>query len=255
MKNQTAYNMKGNIIKSLTNGKFGTSSDRYYNIVDIVKDEFIIFDLGEILDTNKLKIAGGNARFGGGGMPKYFTLETSSKLNGPWTLVDKLKYSIKEINSRASAEAQIIKFKEVATRYVRLTFISAWSRCSSTACHKHAKTIVLRQIKFLSNELTDNDEIEVKINKLANNIVDNFTALNTDRKTLMKSKRLLIDLESKGVNVTLSISKLQEQIDALTDQIIDYENQYENISKNLQKLSNDMKNTSKNVGNIDYIDI
>tara|TARA_Y100000589_G_C27069661_1_gene594839 strand:+ start:16 stop:756 length:741 start_codon:yes stop_codon:yes gene_type:complete len=238
MSSQIAYNSSNNIIQLLTNGDFSTNDNVSHNRLDLSPGNLIKVDLGTEMSVDKLKIAGGNANWGGNEMPKNIKLHSSNSLDGPWEHIADLEYIINGTSNRDSAEAQEISFTEKTMKFAMLTFVSSHGNPG----------IVVRQLEFIGKKVSNYDNHKKDINESCSKITELFEELNVDKNSVIKCKEILEIVNSKGVDVSSSFDPLTTQSNNIQSMINGFNEKFKNISLDLKNLINEMEIECNKVG-------
>jgi len=130
----TAYDSDGTVNTLLTNGIYDTDSDIGYNRVNKVTGDELTFDLGASASVQSVRIANGNANWGGTESSNQWTIYSGSSLSGSWTSQGTVTFTA----TSASQEESVTPF---ASQYIKMT-------CDTN--HGNGNNCVLRQMGFIT---------------------------------------------------------------------------------------------------------
>lgn len=129
-----AYNDDGTQNTVVANGIFNTNTNVNYNRVNLVVGQSLRFDCGSVSRIGSVRIANGNANWGGTESSKTWTIYTASSMSGPWTSVGTVgQFTATPAAQELTAPAGIV------SRYIKMSCASNW--LNGNQC-------VLRQVKF-----------------------------------------------------------------------------------------------------------
>jgi len=231
-----AFDQSGSTIDEITNGDFSTSENVGHNRVDFSPGTQIRFDLLATGTVNAMKIAAGNANWGGNEMPHDIALYRSETMDGPWTAIGTVAYP------NQLPDACVIEFPEVCTRYIRADFLSSQGNPG----------IVLRQIDFprappVSPFRSARDEII----DCCDAILAIYDELMTDKKTVQHCHDVLEIIHGKGVDVGASLGPLDAQSQTIQESVDGFQSQLQAKLGALQQLRASMSEEAAKVGPID----
>mmetsp|Transcript_42451 Transcript_42451/g.76262 ORF Transcript_42451/g.76262 Transcript_42451/m.76262 type:complete len:1198 (+) Transcript_42451:78-3671(+) len=127
-----AFDGRGSELTQLTNGVFSSSLEPDFNCVHMRIGDDLFFDLGTTKFLDKVKVALGNAKFGGPESGKEFACASGLSLAGPWKQRGKLNFS-------NTAKPQEQKLQPFEAHFLKV-------RC--LANHGSGQACVLRQMEF-----------------------------------------------------------------------------------------------------------
>jgi len=130
----TAYDSDGTVNTLLTNGIYDTDSDIGYNRVNKVTGDELTFDLGASASVQSVRIANGNANWGGTESSNQWTIYSGSSLSGSWTSQGTVTFTA----TSASQEESVTPF---TSQYIKMT-------CDTN--HGNGDNCVLRQMGFIT---------------------------------------------------------------------------------------------------------
>jgi len=130
----TAYDSDGTVNTLLTNGIYDTDSDIDYNRVNKDTGDELTFDLGASATVHSVRIANGNANWGGTESSNQWTIYSGSSLSGSWTSQGTVTFTA----TSASQEESVTPF---ASQYIKMT-------CDTN--HGNGNNCVLRQMGFIT---------------------------------------------------------------------------------------------------------